>query len=343
MTESERAGEIVGRLRALGLARPDEAPSCTPLEGGVSSDIWRVDLETGPVCVKRALGRLKVARDWFAPVERSLNEARWLEFAHYAVPGSAPRIRAIDEAAKLFVMDYLDPQTHTLWKTELLAQRTDVAFAEAVGTRLGALHQAAAARPELAEQFATDDLFRAIRLDPYLAGAAERHADLEEALHALIEDTARVKLTLVHGDVSPKNILAGPDGPVFLDAECAWWGDPAFDLAFVLNHLLLKCLAAPLETAGYLFAFTRLRLKYGAFVTWESRFALEARAARLLPALLLARIDGKSPVEYVTQPGQKRIARTFARQFIVARVGDLAAIGKTWQDAMFQWIKAGMK
>jgi aminoglycoside phosphotransferase (APT) family kinase protein len=343
MTDQERAGEIVARLHALGLARADETPLCTPLDGGVSSDIWRVDLESGPVCVKRALGKLRVARDWHAPVERSLNEARWLEFANQAVPGSAPRIRAIDEAGKLFVMDYLDPQTHTLWKTELLAQRTDVAFAEAVGTRLGALHQAAADRPELAGSFATDALFRAIRLDPYLAGAAERHVDLEDALHALIEDTAQVKLTLVHGDVSPKNILAGPEGPVFLDAECAWWGDPAFDLAFVLNHLLLKCLAAPLETARYLFAFTRLRLKYGAFVTWEARFALEARAARLLPALLLARIDGKSPVEYVTTPGQKRIARQFARQFIMTRAGDTGAIGKAWQDTMFQWIKAGLK
>ncbi len=54
--------------------------------------------------------------------------------------------------------------------------------------------------------------------------------------------TLAAKIALVHGDVSPKKVPAGPRGPVFLDAECAWYGDPAFDLAFCLNHLLLKCL-----------------------------------------------------------------------------------------------------
>ena len=108
------------------------------------------------------------------------------------------------------------------------------------------------------------------------------------------------KRALVHGDVSPKNILRGPDGPVFLDAECAWWGDPAFDLAFCLNHLLLKCLWTPSAAAGFLACFDALGAAYLARVAWEPPHALEARAARLLPGLFLARVDGKSPVEYIT-------------------------------------------
>jgi aminoglycoside phosphotransferase (APT) family kinase protein len=343
MTNDASAAEIVARLRALGLARADENPACTPLDGGVSSDIWRVDLAGGPVCVKRALPKLKVARDWYAPVERSLNEARWLQFAGAAVPGSAPAVRAVDPDAKLFVMDYLDPATHTVWKSELLDGRVSVGFAEAVGTRLAALHAAAIAQPGLAETFSNDALFRAIRLEPYFAAAAERHAELEEPLQALIESTAAVKRTLVHGDISPKNILMGPDGPVFLDAECATWGDPAFDLAFVLNHLMLKCLVQPDQFVRYLLAYRWLFLRYRSGVTWEPAFELEARAGRLIGGLMLARVDGKSPVEYLTEPGQKRVARAMARQFLLEPQPNLDHMREDWHAMIIRWMRAGGK
>ena len=44
---------------------------------------------------------------------------------------------------------------------------------------------------------------------------------------------------------------------------------------------------------------------------WEPPAALEARAAQLLPGLFLARVDGKSPVEYITtEPDKDRVRRT---------------------------------
>ena len=140
-----------------------------------------------------------------------------------------------------------------------------------------------------------------IRLEPYLEATAETSSRSRQGADgAVARNTGNQAIALVHGDVSPKNILAGPDGPVFLDAECAWYGDPAFDLAFCLNHLLLKCLRRPAHAAACLAAFDRASVDaYLAGVAWEPRATLEARAARLLPALLLARVDGKSPVEYV--------------------------------------------
>jgi aminoglycoside phosphotransferase (APT) family kinase protein len=110
---------------------------------------------------------------------------------------------------------------------------------------------------------------------------------------------------LVHGDFSPKNLLIGPAGPVILDAECAWYGDPAFDLAFVLNHLLLKGVWRPQWRARYVTAFAALADAYLGHVRWEPRDAVEARTAALLPGLMLARIDGKSPVEYLTTEREK--------------------------------------
>jgi len=135
----------------------------------------------------------------------------------------------------------------------------------------------------------------------------------------------------VHGDVSPKNILCGPSGPVFLDAECAWWGDPAFDLAFCLNHLLLKCLWTPLAVDGFLRCFDVLSAGYLRGVIWEPPDALEQRAAALLPGLLLARVDGKSPVEYVTSESQKDQVRRVARALLADPPVRLTPIRTAWK------------
>ena len=143
---------------------------------------------------------------------------------------------------------------------------------------------------------------------------------------------------LVHGDVSPKNILQrpGPQGatPVFLDAECAWYGDPAFDLAFCLNHLLLKCLWVPPATAGFLAAFEAFHAAYLAGVDWEPREALESRTAALLPGLLLARVDGKSPVEYLTTEPQRDTVRRAAIPLLQAPVQRLGALREHWHKEL---------
>src|SRR5205085_5858894 len=136
---------------------------------------------------------------------------------------------------------------------------------------------------------------------------------------------------LVHGDVSPKNILVGPAGPVFLDAECAWWGDPAFDLAFCLNHLLLKCLWTPAARDDFLACFDALSESYLAAAEWEPRAALERRAAALLPGLLLARVDGKSPVEYLRDDASRASVRRVARQFLVAPTDRLQVVAAGWR------------
>src|SRR6185295_87854 len=130
------------------------------------------------------------------------------------------------------------------------------------------------------------------------------------------------KLALVHGDVSPKNIMIGPDGPVFLDAECAWYGDPAFDLAFCLNHLLLKSAPSAPSRDALLAAFSALADEYFAGVTWKPRAAVERRTAALLPGLLLARIDGKSPVEYLGGV-EREFVRREARALLLDAPADL--------------------
>jgi aminoglycoside phosphotransferase (APT) family kinase protein len=322
--------DILGVLRRGGLLDFAHEPRGEPLTGGVSSDIWRVELPGGAVCVKRALARLKVKADWRAPLERSGYEAAWMEVARGIVPEAAPEILFVDRAAGAIVMPFLPPDRYRLWKRALRGGDADPRTAAAVGERLCRIHAGTARRHDVAARFPTDAIFHDIRLEPYLVATGHAHPALGPALRRLARRTAATKLALVHGDVSPKNILLGPGGPVFLDAECAWYGDPAFDLAFCLNHLLLKCLWTPAAALGFLACFDALGEAYLGGVAWEPRGEIEARAAALLPGLFLARVDGKSPVEYVTAAADKERVRRVAGAFLQAPPAALASIREAW-------------
>jgi aminoglycoside phosphotransferase (APT) family kinase protein len=311
--------EVLGLLRNAGLVSRNETPAFEVLTGGVSSEIWKV----GDVCIKRALPRLRVAQRWEAPVERNRYERLWLEAAGAAAPGAAPRVLAFDDEAGLFAMEYVP---FPVWKERLRQGEASPAFAAQVGASLAAIHRATAGRADVAERFATDAIFHAIRLEPYLLFTGTRHRELRRQLEFLVNRTAQSKLCLVHGDVSPKNIPVGPRGPVFLDAECAWYGDPAFDLAFCLNHLLLKCLWVPRAKTAFLECFEALASSYLNGVSFEG---VEERAASLLPALLLARVDGKSPVEYLDDPNKEHV-RSLARELLTV-ASTLKQIREAWQ------------
>jgi len=199
---------------------------------------------------------------------------------------------------------------------------------------LAAIHAGAAGSAEIAARFQTTELFEELRLAPFLRHAAIAHPDLAERLVALADRTAAARITLVHGDVSPKNILHGPNGPVLLDAECAWYGDPAFDLAFCSAHLLLKTVWKPQHTAAYLDAFYALQRGYLPGVDWESAAALDARAAPLTAAILLARVDGKSPADYVRTPEDKGFVRDAAHRLVNQGTPAMAALAAVWKQAL---------
>ena len=325
--------QLDAALRRLGLLEPAATARWTPLTGGVSSDIWRVELADRTVCVKRARPVLAVAAQWHAPVERNESEVGWLELAQKICPGAAPRVIGHLPDLHLFVMEYLEPAQHPVWKHELAAGRVDATFAAQVGTVLGKLHAGTANNAAIAERFATDALFHALRIEPYLDATAQAHADLAPQLEGLAARTVGNRIALVHGDVSPKNLLVGPSGPMFLDAECAWYGDPAFDVAFCLTHLLLKCMWIRTQRVALLHSFDALTAAYTERVTWEPVDQLESRVATLLPALLLARIDGKSPVEYLTDEADRDFVRTVARDLLARREPQLGAVRDTWKGS----------
>ncbi|WP_327118621.1 aminoglycoside phosphotransferase family protein [Nocardia sp. NBC_01730] len=333
MTAPDPRAGVREFLRRQGLLRAEEYAELTPLTGGVSSDLWKVDLPTRTVCVKGALAQLEVAHEWLAPVSRNQVEYDWLQFAAPVCPGHVPQVIAHDAEAGLFAMEFLPPERYPVWKAELLGGHVDVAVARAVGDLVGRLHSASAADSQSALRFATDDNFDALRIEPFLRVTAEMHPDLLERFTELARTTASTHLAVAHGDVSPKNILLGPDGPVLLDAECAWFGDPAFDVAFCLNHLLIKSVKLPAHAAELRAAAQALAEEHARHIDWESPTAFGTRVTALLPALALARIDGTSPVEYLDAV-QRREVRNAGRAL-------LADPALTVDQLLDRWASAG--
>jgi len=332
ISSDEPSAVLGAALLRMGLVRPGEPVRVVPLTGGVSSDIALIEAGERRFCVKRALSRLKVAALWEAPTSRNAAEAAWMRAVAAWLPRAAPAVLGEDAAAGLFAMEYLSPEDHPLWKAELLAGRIDCSFAAAVGRDLAFIHASSAADPDVPATFSHDETFEAIRIEPYLRATGRAHPALAERFEALAARTLATKRALVHGDVSPKNILMAKSGPVFLDAECAWFGDPAFDLAFCLNHLLLKGARKGAARQLYLDAFRALADAYLAGVDWEEAEAVEGRAASLLPALFLARIDGKSPVEYLTDGDERDAVRRCAAPLIAAPPRRLDDVAKAWSE-----------
>ena len=316
--------EIATALGEMGLIGDGEQFAISRLSGGVSCDVYRVEVKRLPaMVVKRALPKLRVSADWYAPQERASTEVAWIRLVADINSRWVPKILGEDRARHLFVMEYFPPEKYPLWKAELAEGHADGAFAAQVGTALARIHSETAGKHDVAKAFANDAQFYALRLESYLLFTAARHPDQAPAIRNTAAAIGKARIALMQGDISPKNILHGADGPVFLDAETACYGDPAFDLAFCLNHFLLKTVWHPQWTERYARLFDAVKQAYLSGVKWEPARDVDSRTARLLPMLFLARVDGKSPVEYLTGEEDKAFVREQARALIVAPAASL--------------------
>ena len=219
---------------------PVTRPALTPLTGGVSSEIFRdrsaVRTRLCEASFAQAKSRARLVRSRRAQRSRGCLDS---DGASDPSGGCAKADRGRCQRP-WFRDDDLDPNRYPCWKGSLRDGVINPAFAKTVGEVIGKIHARTAKKGDVAASFPNQALFEVLRMEPYLRSTATRHPDFAGRLNELAETTLATRLALMHGDVSPKNILQGPDGPVFLDSECACNGDPAFDLAFGLNHLLLK-------------------------------------------------------------------------------------------------------
>ncbi|SMY09747.1 phosphotransferase family protein [Flavimaricola marinus] len=284
----------------LGLGRADDVVLVEQLTGGVASDIAKVILKDRTICVKFALRKLKVEEDWFAPVHRNKAEYAWLSAAAAIAPEAALQLHGRSEARNGFAMEFLDGPNQFLLKDALMQGPVPLGAAASVGGLVGRIH-ATSAKPGFDRTaFANRADFDALRLDPYLRFTAARHPAAAGRIMQVLDGLYEAETVLVHGDVSPKNIIMRGSVPVILDAECATMGDASFDPAFCLNHLVLKALYRSDARRTLLEEAADFWDHYRDQIDWEDPAALASRVAILVPMLMLARVDGKSPVEYLT-------------------------------------------
>ena len=294
-------------LRIYLTMRDDSMPSGTPklkkLLGGVSNRTVRVDWPDGQSWVlKQALAKLRVNLDWFSSPERIAVEAkalRWLN--RLAPPGTIPWFMFEDLGNHLLAMEAI-PESHENWKTMLLSGQIVADHFEQFGVLLGTIHrESTRSAPGVREEFADITHFRTLRLEPYYLYTAETTPRATDFLTALIEDTLRHKHALVHGDFSPKNTLVYEDKLILLDYEVTHFGDPAFDLGFALTHFLSKAHHLSAARSGLATAALRFWEVYrGQIKSLGWADGLEPRVVRHVLGCLLARVAGKSPLEYLT-------------------------------------------
>jgi Ser/Thr protein kinase RdoA (MazF antagonist) len=237
-------------------------------------------------------------------------------------------------------MEYLGPE-FTSWKQLLLRGEAHLEHAVRAASALGRIHGQSSTDPEVARQFDTTANFMQLRIDPYLLTTGRRHPDLRELFEEEAQRLVSARQCLVHGDFSPKNIMVSETRLVLLDCEVASYGDPAFDLAFMLTHLVLKALYhAPRQVGLRRLAdgfWQRYVEEAGSAIDTQS---LEPRVARLLLMLLLARMEGKSPVDYLKDPKKTGFVRTYTRSRLLSGNFELENTISGWYTDLEDW-KAG--
>jgi 5-methylthioribose kinase len=322
-------------VRTLGRVPASAPVHVRELSGGVSNVVLRVEVDgQAPFVIKQCRERLRVAMDWRARLDRIWAERAALDvLAAILPPGTVPQVLFEDRPNYLFAMTCA-PDDSATWKTRLMAGQADGRIAGELGTILGTIHADAPAHHALHETLADTSLFDELRVDPYYRTVARAHPAIAPRINALIAsmDLQLSERTLVLGDFSPKNILVHSRGLILLDFECAHRGDAAFDLGFFLSHLLLKTIHVGKHSRDITHRYTQLTLdfwdRYLARIresAWRSDGLME-RAIDHTAACLLARVDGKSPVEYLDATGQDR-----ARRLALAALNDPPP---TWDEML---------
>ncbi|MGH9340029.1 MAG: phosphotransferase family protein [Acidobacteriota bacterium] len=300
----EQPEALLVYLRKIGRIGADETPVIRVLKGGVSNRTVRLERAGGETWVlKQALEKLRVPVDWFSDPGRIHQEAlgiRWL--SKLAPPGSIPDLVFEDPDQHLLAMEGV-AEPHQNWKDLLLKGDLNLEHVRQFAILLASIHRNARQRSlEIVPIFENRSYFESLRLEPYYSYTAARVPAAGIFLEALVEETRGRRESLVHGDFSPKNVLVRDNRLILLDHEVIHFGDPAFDLGFSLTHLLSKAHHVRDRRKAFLqaahFYWDRYRDEAG-FELVSPEF--EARAVRHTVGCLLARVCGRSRLEYLDE------------------------------------------
>jgi 5-methylthioribose kinase len=337
----ERSAEAY--LRETGKIGPADVVHISRLSGGVSNEVLYVAFAGAPrrdFVLKQAREQLRVADPWFCGVDRIWREVEVLRVCQRLLAGRSdlaartPRIVWEDRGNYCFAMEAA-PREHTVWKRQLLEGKTGFQPASEIaaqcGRLLGTIHGGTWRQADLEEQLGDRRIFDELRLDPYYRTLALRRTEAAESLARLVDSVWRHRLCLVHADFSPKNLLVYEGGLMMVDFETGHFGDPAFDLGFFLSHLVLKAFYHAPRHEPLLALTERFWAAYrdevAGKVSADEYHDLVARGIQNLAGCTWARLDGKSPVEYLTDPHRREQVRGLCRELFETQPA-------TWGDVL---------
>jgi 5-methylthioribose kinase len=327
----EETPALLAWLQATNRIARGEQPRVRNLQGGVSNRTVLVERESGEAWVlKQALAKLRVPVDWFSSPERIHREALGLEWLAMLAPAGSTTPLLFEEREQHLLAMRAVPQPHENWKTMLLGGNICADHVRQFATLLATIHREAwERRDEIADVFADRSFFESLRLEPYYAYSAQQTPAAAGFLDSLIRETRACATTLVHGDYSPKNVLIHEGRLVLLDHEVIHFGDPAFDLGFALTHLLSKAHHIPGLRRDFVAAAGNFwDIYFDALGGPEWAAELEPRAVRHTLACLLARVAGRSPLEYL-RPDERVRQRDAVLGILPAppvRIADLTCV-----------------
>ncbi len=325
--------EIAAALRAMDLLAPGDVPRLTLLSDKGDARVMRADLGWGTVCVKHAAAAPGAPGSAML-IERVDAEVRWLKLAQSTVPGCTPTVLGSLPSGGWLALEYLDTTEYPPWQRRLANGQVEPWVAAELGHLLGRLHAATAQSAAVAQHLTQRTVFHAMRVAPAFGRIAAASPDCAWALHRIEAGISTTRVALVHGDLTPENVLAGPRGPVLVDADCAHYGDPAVDVATLLAALWVRMATHCRLRAEYTACWDAFHRSYAAHVTWEMPERAGARAAALIPALGLAALESAPFAGFDDACSGRPSALDVARSLLLAPPAGLDALRDAWLDAL---------
>ena len=302
-------------LLERGIINREEGYSLHYCKGGVSGTVAFVNAGAELLIIKQALRQLKVKEDWFCDPDRMGIEYRCNEIYHRLAPDCAPRVLFYDNDNYIFGREAV-PENHLTWKTDLLNGLFDFSVAQKAINTLSTVHNSCANNNEIARIFANKNIFYDLRISPYIEFTVKKYPELTDFALPVINELMERTITLVHGDFSPKNIMTSGRNINIVDFEVAHYGHPSFDLAFFANHFVLKAVKNKYWAGASLSMLDYMLGIYFSKTRYMPANELEQSFVHLLSLLMLARVDGKSPAEYITLNDDKELIRDMAFNII---------------------------
>ena len=293
------------------------------LKGGVSSEVYEVRIKQNSFCLKRSLKKLLVKKNWIVNQNRIYYEYLWLNHCRKILKNNIPKTFEYNKKQKYILMEYFDASKFKTLKELYFKANINLNTIKSISKHLYKIHSQSKNYKTKNIFIKNNNNFFKLRLDPYFNEIARVYPKLKKKVKSINKEYLLNASTLVHGDFSPKNILIGNKKIIYLDAECCNYGDPVFDLVFFSNHLLIKSIYFKKQKKKFLKAFKLFYSQYFNNISIREYRKYLLRIINMTPIMLLARIDGKSPVEYISSEKIKNKIRKKSFKMINTKINDI--------------------